>query len=126
MRYLAGLTSLAVCLFAQEKTPAPNLAPYFPTPPVIVERMLVMSELKQGEKMFDLGSGDGRIVIMAAGKFKADATGVEYDESLYKQSMAEIKRLGLDRSARIIHGDMLAQAYSSADVITVYLLPVSN
>jgi protein-L-isoaspartate O-methyltransferase len=126
MRYLAGLTSVAVCLVAQDQTAAPNLAPYFPTPPVIVERMLVMSELKPGEKMFDLGSGDGRIVIMAAGKFKADATGVEYDESLYKQSMAEIKRLRLDKSARVIHGDLLVQDYSSADVITIYLLPVSN
>jgi tRNA1(Val) A37 N6-methylase TrmN6 len=88
--------------------------------------MLVLAEVKQGEKMFDLGSGDGRIVIMAANKFKADATGVEYDDSLFKQSMAEIKRLGLEMTARIIHGDILAQDYSSADVITVYLLPVSN
>jgi precorrin-6B methylase 2 len=88
--------------------------------------MLVLAELKQGEKMFDLGSGDGRIVILAATKFKADATGVEYDESLYRQSMAEIRRLGIERNARIIHGDILGQDYSSADVLTVYLLPVSN
>jgi protein-L-isoaspartate O-methyltransferase len=115
-----------VCAYAQDKKSAPNLAPYFPSPPAIVERMLVLAELKQGEKMFDLGSGDGRIVIMAANKFKADGTGIEYDESLYKQSMAEIKRIGLEKTARIIHGDILAQDYSSADVITVYLLPVSN
>jgi protein-L-isoaspartate O-methyltransferase len=126
MRFLAGLLSLFLCAYAQEKKNGQNLAPYFPTPPAIVEQMLVLGELKQGEKMFDLGSGDGRIVILAARKFKADATGVEYDDSLYKQSMAEIKRLGLAETARIIHGDLLAQDYSSADLITVYLLPVSN
>ena len=115
-----------LCAHAQEKKAGQNLAPYFPTPPAIVERMLVLAELKQGEKMFDLGSGDGRIVVLAANKFKADATGIEYDESLHRQSMSEIKRLGLDKTARIIHGDILAQDYSPADVITVYLLPVSN
>jgi protein-L-isoaspartate O-methyltransferase len=126
MRCLAGILTVVLCAYAQDKKSAQNLAPYFPTPPAIVERMLVLAEVKQGEKMFDLGSGDGRIVIMAANKFKADATGVEYDDSLFKQSMAEIKRLGLEMTARIIHGDILAQDYSSADVITVYLLPVSN
>jgi tRNA1(Val) A37 N6-methylase TrmN6 len=76
--------------------------------------------------MFDLGSGDGRIVIMAARKFKADATGVEFDQDLWKQSVEKIKSLGLEKTARIIHGDILKQDYSSADLITVYLLPNSN
>ena len=53
-----------------------KLAPYYPTPETIVEQMLKLGELKPNEKMFDLGSGDGRIVIMAARKFRADATGV--------------------------------------------------
>jgi protein-L-isoaspartate O-methyltransferase len=126
---LAGLLLTSVALFSQQqqKTTEPEkLAPYFPTPPVIAERMLVLSKIKPGEKMFDLGSGDGRIVILAASKFKADATGVELDDSLYKQSSQEIKRLGLDRSARIIHGNITVQDYSSANVLTVYLLPVSN
>jgi protein-L-isoaspartate O-methyltransferase len=126
MRYLAGVLLLSICAFPQEKKEPESLAPYFPTPPVIVERMLVMSELKPGEKMFDLGSGDGRIVIMAASKFKADATGVELNDSLHRQSSDEIKRLGLQKTARIIHGDILVQDYSPADVLTVYLLPVSN
>ena len=117
---------LSICVFAQLKKEPEILAPYFPTPPVIAERMLVLSELKKGEKMFDLGSGDGRIVILAANKFKADATGVELSDSLYRQSSDEIKRLGLGTTARIIHGDILMQDYSSADVLTVYLLPVSN
>jgi protein-L-isoaspartate O-methyltransferase len=112
--------------FAQEKKTPEKLAPYYPTPPVIVEKMLQIGELKKGERMFDLGSGDGRVVIMAASKFGADATGVEFDDSLYKQSSEEIRRLGLEKSARIIHGDIQQQDYSPADVLTVYLLPSSN
>lgn len=103
-----------------------KLAPYYPTPETIVEKMLQLGGLKAGEKMFDLGSGDGRIVIMAAQKFHADATGVELDKDLCRQSMQKIRKLGLERSARIINGDLLKQNYSSADLITVYLLPVSN
>jgi protein-L-isoaspartate O-methyltransferase len=115
----------AIVLWAQDKQ-TEKLAPYYPTPESIVEKMLQLGELKAGEKMFDLGSGDGRIVIMAARKFKADGTGVEFDDSLYKQSMDRIKTLGLSATARIIHGDLLKQDYSSANLITVYLLPLSN
>src|SRR4051812_23904003 len=82
-----------------------KLAPYFPTPPSIVNRMLQLADLKRGEKMFDLGSGDGRIVIMAAKKFGANATGIEIDPALCKQSTNEIKRQHLENSARIICGD---------------------
>jgi protein-L-isoaspartate O-methyltransferase len=126
MRFLCSLLlATAAFLPAQEKK-IEKLAPYFPTPPSIVERMLQLVDLKKGEKMFDLGSGDGRIVIMAARKFGADATGVEFDDSLYRLSMQEIKRLKLEKTARIIHGDIYAQDYSQADVLTVYLLPESN
>jgi len=118
-------TVLVVCDvgFAQD---AEKLAPYYPTPLTIVEKMLDLGELKAGEKMFDLGSGDGRIVIMAAQKYNADSTGVEMEDDLYRQSMQKIRTLGLEKTARIIHGDIFKQDYSSADMITVYLLPVSN
>ncbi len=103
-----------------------KLAPYFPTPETIVDKMLKLGELKAGETVFDLGSGDGRIVIDAARKYKAHAIGVELDDSLYQQSMNRIKTLGLSNTARIIHGDLLQQDYSSADLLTVYLLPVAT
>lgn len=121
MTFLAALTATA-----QESKEGDSLAPFFPTPPVIVEKMLHLGELKKGERMFDLGSGDGRIVIMAAKKFGADATGVEFDGPLYKHSMAAIKREGLSDRARIIHGDVTKQNFSSANLLTVYLLPDSN
>jgi len=122
--FLAGLFAPLV-LCGQDKA-TDRLAPYFPTPDMIVERMLRLGGLKAGEKMFDLGSGDGRIVIMAAQKFKSDATGIEFDDFLFKQSMDSIKSLGLSATARIIHGDILKQDYSSADLVTVYLSLQSN
>ncbi len=105
---------------------AEKLAPYYPTPETVVEQMLKLGELKPGEKMFDLGSGDGRIVIMAAQKFHADATGVEFEAGLWKESTDRIKSLRLEGRARIIHGDLMKQDYSSANLLTVYLLPGSN
>lgn len=134
---LAVLSSAAVMLAQQDHTqssqPEPaarseasKLAPYFPTPQLIVDRMLQLGELKAGQTMFDLGSGDGRIVIDAARDYKAKAIGVELDDSLYRQSSERIRRLGLAGMARIIHGDLLKQDYSSADLLTVYLLPVAT
>jgi len=127
MRLAAVLFTLSisslVLLRAQKDD---QLAPYYPTPQTVVDKMLQLGGLKAGEKMFDLGSGDGRIVIMAAQKYKADATGVELNDSLHRQSMERIKTLGLESTARVIHGDLLLQDYSSADLLTVYLLPVGN
>ncbi len=120
---LCGALLAALC--AQNK-PIEVLAPYYATPEVVVDRMLQLGRLGAGEKMADLGSGDGRIVIMAAKKFKADATGVEYDGTLVKQSVRRIQSLGLSASAHIIEGDLLGQDYSSFDLLTVYLLPVAN
>jgi cyclopropane fatty-acyl-phospholipid synthase-like methyltransferase len=118
-----SLIALALCATAGAQGSAQNLAPYYPTPQSIVEKMLQMAELKAGEKMYDLGSGDGRIVIMAAQKFHAEAIGIEIDSKMVKQSLERIRKLGLEKSARVIQGDLLQQNYSSADVVTVYLLP---
>jgi len=103
-----------------------KLAPYYPTPETVVQKMLVLGGLQAGETMFDLGSGDGRIVIMAARKFHAHAVGIELDQDLCRQSLQRIRSLGLGEAAQIVHGDILKQDYSSADLVTVYLFPSSN
>lgn len=120
---LLGLASRAVP-GPQDSTE--KLAPYFPTPHTVVEKMLRLAGVKASDTVYDLGSGDGRIVVMAAEKFGAKSVGVEYDASLVAQSRMTIKRKKLDAKASIIHGDMLAQNYSPASVLTVYLLPTSN
>jgi ubiquinone/menaquinone biosynthesis C-methylase UbiE len=123
----ALIAPLVLCggLLAQQDDPG-KLAPYYPTPAFVVQKMLALGQLKPGEKMFDLGSGDGRIVIMAAKEFKARAVGVEIDPDLLKQSRSRLERMGLTETASITQGDILTQDYSSADLVTVYLLPTSN
>jgi len=112
---------------AQEKKPeAEKLAPYYPTPRPVVEKMLQLGGLKPGERLYDLGSGDGRVVIIAAQEFQANAAGVEIDERLVKESREQIQKLGLESKAHIIQGDLLRQDYSDANVLTVYLLPSAN
>jgi len=126
-RFTLLFALVCLALTAQEKPGDPEkLAPYYPTPETIVQKMLQLGGLKAGEKMFDLGSGDGRIVIMAAEKFHANAVGIELDKELFHQSMDKIQSLRLQKTAKIVNGDVLQQDYSSADLITVYLLPLSN
>ncbi len=121
------LTAIAASVMsAQQASTTEKLAPYYPTPESVVKKMLEFGALKGGERHFDLGSGDGRIVIMAADKYKADSVGVEFDADLYKQSSDRIRKKGLEKHARIIHGDVMQQDYASADLLTVYLLPSSN
>ncbi|MCZ2157538.1 MAG: 50S ribosomal protein L11 methyltransferase [Bryobacterales bacterium] len=121
----AATFGVAGILAAQEQT-AEKLAPYFPTPRSVVEKMLKLADVKPSDTVYDLGSGDGRIVLMAAEKFGAKAVGVEYDTPLVLESRMAIKRKKLEKKASIIHGDMLVQDYSPATVVTVYLLPTSN
>jgi predicted RNA methylase len=123
MRKACWLLLLGASLLSAQSSDIEKLAPYYPTPETIVEKMLQLGGLKAGEKMFDLGSGDGRIVIVAAQKFHAEAVGVELDKDLCKQSTARILKLGLEKNAHIVNGDLLKQNYSSADLVTVYLLP---
>jgi len=125
MRRIAWLLVLGGVALHGQRTDTEKLAPYYPTPETIVMKMLQLGGLKAGEKVYDLGSGDGRIVIMAAQKFHAEAFGVELDKDLCKQSAARILKLGLEKNAHIINGDLLTQNYGSADLVTVYLLPDS-
>lgn len=123
MHRLCALAFLGCAGLGAQDGGAEKLASYYPTPETIVEKMLQLGGLKAGEKMFDLGSGDGRIVIMAARKFRASAVGVELDKDLWKLSTDRIRKLGLEKTAVVVNGDLLKQDYSSADLVTVYLLP---
>ena len=100
-----------------------RFAPYYPTADHVVDLMLQLGGLQPGERMFDLGSGDGRIVIRATQQYGADATGIELDPDLVRQSRARIEELGLSERARIVEGDFLHQNYAAADLVTLYLTP---
>ena len=79
--YWIGLLFLALITLPAQQKDERNVAQYYPTPEIVVDKMLQMAAVKPGEKVYDLGSGDGRIVIMAARKYKADAVGIELDEN---------------------------------------------
>lgn len=103
-----------------------SLAPYVVSPQSIVERMLEMADLRPGETVYDLGSGDGRVLITAVQRFHAKAVGVEISEALVEATNERIRKNGLQRDARVIHGDLLKVDLSPADVVTIYLMTDSN
>jgi ubiquinone/menaquinone biosynthesis C-methylase UbiE len=103
-----------------------NLAPYIPTPEAIVDRMLFAAHIKAGETVYDLGSGDGRVVIAAAQKYGAKAVGVEIRPDLCLQAQARIKALGLEDRVSMVEGSALRVDLSPADVVTMYFLTSSN
>ena len=103
-----------------------SLAPYVPSPQQIVDRMLEAAQLKPGETVYDLGCGDGRILVTAAQKYQVKAVGVEISEHLVKSTNDTIKRLNLQDQVKVIHGDLLHVNLEPADVVTIYLETGSN
>ncbi len=76
--------------------------------------------------LYDLGCGDGRVVIMAAQDFGARAVGVELREDLAKQAMSKVYELGLEERVKIVRGDIFEVDLSRADVVTLYLTTSAN
>jgi predicted RNA methylase len=112
--------------FAQQFGAAENLGPAIPTPQIIVERMLSAGRVKPGEMVYDLGSGDGRIVITAAQKFGARAVGVELMPDIARKARERVQLLGLADRITIIEGSALRVDLSPADVVTMWFLTNSN
>src|ERR1041385_8993777 len=119
-------TTLLFPTYSQKFGAAENLGPLIPTPQAVVERMLEAAHVKPGEMVYDLGSGDGRIVITAAQKFGARAIGVEIDPVQCRKATERIKSLGLSGQASIMEGSALRVDLSPADVVTMFFLTVSN
>jgi len=103
-----------------------SLAPFVSSPIHVVIEMLQLAELKKGEILFDLGCGDGRIIIEAAQKFGARAVGIELNENRYKECVRKIRKVQLESRIKIIHGNLLDIDLTRADVITLYLLTSAN
>src|SRR5579871_2533363 len=89
------LSLAAVSCFAQRYTDPDTLAPAYPTPQTVVERMLSLAQVKPGETVYDLGCGDGRIVITAAQQFRAHAVGIEIQRDIYESTLGRVNSLGL-------------------------------
>lgn len=99
--------------------------PYVPTPKPVVEKMLDMAGVQQGDYVIDLGSGDGRIVIEAA-RAGADGHGVEIDPEKVREARSNAQRAGVSGQVRFLEQDLFETDVSRASVVTLYLLPSVN
>ena len=102
-----------------------KIVPFVPTPQEVVDRMIALAGVKAGDTVYDLGSGDGRIVIAAARK-GARAVGFDIDSGLVNESRENIRKAGLQHLAEIRLQDILTVDLSPATVVTMYLLPNVN
>jgi SAM-dependent methyltransferase len=103
-----------------------NLAPYVGSPEHAVDKMLEVANLKPGEVLYDLGCGDGRILIAAASKYKAKGVGIEISDHLARAAFERVKKAGLADQVKIIHGDFMKTDLSEANVVTLYLATAAN
>lgn len=117
---------VVVVLLLSIQWPVLTGAPWWPTPNKKVHRMLEMAQVQPEEQVYDLGSGDGRVLIMAARSFGAKAVGIEIDPLRYLLTQTLITLLGLRRQITVHLGDMFRKDISSADVVVTYLLQDTN
>jgi SAM-dependent methyltransferase len=100
--------------------------PFVPTPIEVVDRMLELAEVKIGDVLYDVGSGDGRIVIRAAKKYGVRAVGIEIDGELVDRARARARDEGVDHLVEFREQDALTADISEATVVTLYMLPEFN
>ncbi|HEY7716206.1 MAG TPA: class I SAM-dependent methyltransferase [Candidatus Binatia bacterium] len=105
--------------FAQEL----SKLPYVPTPQIVVDEMLKMASVTAKDFVIDLGSGDGRVIITAAQKFKASGLGVDIDARLVELANKQAKAEGVADRAKFIEQDMFKTDLAKATVVTLYVLP---
>ncbi len=101
-------------------------APWVPTSRRAVRTMLSLAEVKPGEVVYDLGCGDGRVIVTAARRFGAQAVGIEIDPFRYAWCQVMITLLGLRRQVSVRFGDFFNHDLSGADVVACYLLQDTN
>lgn len=129
MRVLAPtilLAFLGLPAVAQQFGAAENLGPQIPTPQIVVEKMLEAGHVTAEDLVYDLGSGDGRIVITAVQKYGARAVGVEIIPDLCKQARDRIVALGVGDRARIVEGSALRVDLTPATLVTMFFMTTSN
>ncbi|MCP8317547.1 MAG: class I SAM-dependent methyltransferase [archaeon] len=103
-----------------------NVAPFVESPQDVVKKMLELAKPKNDEVLYDMGSGDGRIIITAAKDFGLHCIGIEIREDLVKRARAEIRRLNLESRIKVINDDFFSVDVSNADIVTLYLTTSAN
>jgi precorrin-6B methylase 2 len=109
----------------KRKLRAPD-AIFVPTPEDVVEKMLELANVRQSDVVYDLGCGDGRIVVAAANRYGCKAVGFDIDEECVQLSLENVKKNQVENLVRIEHEDIFKVDLSKADVVMLYLLPSLN
>ncbi len=104
----------------------PEEIPFVPTPMDVVDKMLELAEVKKGDVVYDLGSGDGRIVIRAAKKYGVRAVGIEMDRLLLDKARKDAKTAGVSHLVEFRAEDAMKVDLTKATVVTLYMLPWFN
>ena len=99
---------------------------FVPTPQEVVDKMLELAQLKKGDVLYDLGCGDGRIVVTAAKKYGVKAIGFDVDPQRIKEARENVERNGVGNLVTIKQADIFEQDLRAANVVTLYLLPELN
>ncbi|MEJ7618953.1 MAG: methyltransferase domain-containing protein [Pyrinomonadaceae bacterium] len=99
---------------------------YVPTPPEVVDAMLKVANVRQGDVLYDLGSGDGRIVIAAAQKFSVRGTGIDINPERIAEANENAKKANVTDKVRFLNEDLFEAKFADATVVTLYLLPSLN
>jgi len=124
----AALTVAAAicCTTVRSSAQRPTLAPNIPTPQDVVDRMLALAEVTSKDIVYDLGCGDGRVVITAAKKYGARGVGLDIDKDRIDESRRNAREAGVSSLVRFERGDVLEANVSDATVVTLYLVSSAN
>ncbi len=121
----SALAAAPAARIAQDDTPSLDV-PYVPTTPELVEQMLKLGQVKSTDTVYDLGCGDGRIVIMAAQKFGAHGVGVDLNPERIREATENAKKAGVTNRVRFVNANLFDADIHNATLVTLYLLPDVN
>jgi len=124
-RYDEGST-IELFLGSHGRADAADLAPWVPTPQPVVDRMLELASVSGKDVLYDIGCGDGRIVITAARRYGARGVGIDIDQAMVDESDRNARSAGVERQVKFICMDATKADISEATVVSLYLLPESN
>jgi len=99
---------------------------WVPTPDEVVQRMLRMAQVTANDYVVDLGAGDGKIAIAAAKTMGARSLGIEYNPDMAKHAQRNVEKAGVQGKAKVVQGDIFQSDFTTATVVTMYLLPALN
>src|SRR5512143_228667 len=119
-------SAIDLFLGSHGRADAVDLAPWVPTPQPVVDRMLELAGVTGRDVLYDIGCGDGRIVITAARRYGARGVGIDIDKAMIAESERNARAAGVERQVRFVAMDATRADISEATVVSLYLLPESN